>query len=311
RKFVIANAQIESNPIIFCNDGFCELTGYSRAEVMQKSCLCDFLHGPQTNTYVILQIKDALQGLEEKQVEILYYKKDSSKFLCSVLIAPVKNEGGEIIMFIINYEDITDNKQSLEHVRNFRQNRHRSFRLRLPSIRRDIHARSLEKERHGDPENPAIPEEVVPLNQLSATDQEVQPRTPLTNRNLDRMQTELGTERQDNLVQTTSSPDGLDPQKLISTEPNDKPYSDFLLLPNGRQRAHTLGCKTGNHVKAGILNQASSDSELTRPSADGQMGITDLETQLLEQDGAIPNAKELFMPHVQNMKHNVTVKVAQ
>ncbi|KAK3587810.1 hypothetical protein CHS0354_019676 [Potamilus streckersoni] len=317
RKFVIANAQIESNPIIFCNDGFCELTGYSRAEVMQKSCLCDFLHGPQTNAYVILQIKDALQGLEEKQVEILYYKKDGNKFLCSVLIAPVKNEGGEIIMFIINYEDITDNKQSLEHVRNFRQNRHRSFRLRLPSIRRDIHARSLEKERHGDPENPPIPEEVVPLNQLSTTDQEVPPRTPPPYKNLDHMQTELGTAKEDNLVQmfqmqTASSPDA---QNLISTVPKDKPSSEFLLLPNGRQRAHTIGCKTGNHVKASIMNQASSDSELakfrTRTSTDGQMGITDLETQLLEQDGAISNAKELFMPHVQNVKQNVTVKVAQ
>ena len=31
-----------------------------------------------------------------------------NKFLCSVLVAPVKNEHAEIIMFIINYEDITD-----------------------------------------------------------------------------------------------------------------------------------------------------------------------------------------------------------
>lgn len=76
RKFLIANAQVENIPIIFCNDGFCELTGYSRAEVMQKSCLCDFLHGPLTNAYAIVQIKEALQGSEEKQVEILYYKKD-------------------------------------------------------------------------------------------------------------------------------------------------------------------------------------------------------------------------------------------
>ena len=80
---MIANAQIETNPIIFCNDGFCELSGYSRAEVMQKSCICDFLHGPLTNAYAILQIKDALQGSEEKQVEILYYKKDGK---CSHIV---------------------------------------------------------------------------------------------------------------------------------------------------------------------------------------------------------------------------------
>lgn len=31
-----------------------------------------------------------------------------SKFLASILVAPVKNEHGDIIMFIINFEDITD-----------------------------------------------------------------------------------------------------------------------------------------------------------------------------------------------------------
>ena len=48
---------------------------------MQKTCICDFLHGPLTNGYAILQIKDALQGSEEKQVEILYYKKDGELML--------------------------------------------------------------------------------------------------------------------------------------------------------------------------------------------------------------------------------------
>lgn len=80
RKFIIANAQVESVPIIFCNDGFCELTGYSRAEVMQKSSVCDFLHGPLSSSFAIMQLKQFLQGTEEKQVEILYYKKDGKYF---------------------------------------------------------------------------------------------------------------------------------------------------------------------------------------------------------------------------------------
>jgi hypothetical protein len=31
-----------------------------------------------------------------------------AKFLCSVLVAPVRNENNEIILFILNLEDITD-----------------------------------------------------------------------------------------------------------------------------------------------------------------------------------------------------------
>lgn len=93
RNFIIANAQVENKPIIFCNDGFCDLCGYSRAEVMQKSCSCDMLHGPLTTSYAIRQIKEALAGSEEKQVEVLYYKKDGklevtglSDTACSPLI---------------------------------------------------------------------------------------------------------------------------------------------------------------------------------------------------------------------------------
>ena len=31
-----------------------------------------------------------------------------TKFLCSALVAPVKNEANEVILFILNLEDITD-----------------------------------------------------------------------------------------------------------------------------------------------------------------------------------------------------------
>jgi len=76
RNFVIANAQVENKPIIFCNDGFCELSGYARADVMQKPCTCDFLHGPLTSSYSIRHVKNALDGCDEQQVEAQYYKKD-------------------------------------------------------------------------------------------------------------------------------------------------------------------------------------------------------------------------------------------
>ena len=81
RNFVIANAQVENKPIIFCNDGFCELSGYARADVMQKPCTCDFLHGPLTSSYSIRHIKNALDGCDEQQVEAQYYKKDGKLIL--------------------------------------------------------------------------------------------------------------------------------------------------------------------------------------------------------------------------------------
>ena len=35
-SFILGNARVVGHPIVFANDGFCKVTGYSRAEVMQE-----------------------------------------------------------------------------------------------------------------------------------------------------------------------------------------------------------------------------------------------------------------------------------
>lgn len=42
-NFVLGNAQIVDWPIVYSNDGFCKLSGYHRAEVMQKSSTCRYV----------------------------------------------------------------------------------------------------------------------------------------------------------------------------------------------------------------------------------------------------------------------------
>lgn len=79
RKFLIANARVENCAIIFCNDGFCHMCGYTRAEIMQKPCTCNFLYGPDTKRLAIAQMAQALLGSEERKVEIILYPKDGRK----------------------------------------------------------------------------------------------------------------------------------------------------------------------------------------------------------------------------------------
>ena len=45
-----------------------------------------------------------------------------SKFLCSVLVAPVRNENNDIILFILNLEDITDAPLKKDSYRNALRN---------------------------------------------------------------------------------------------------------------------------------------------------------------------------------------------
>uniref|UniRef100_A0AAQ6A3N4 Voltage-gated inwardly rectifying potassium channel KCNH2 n=1 Tax=Amphiprion ocellaris TaxID=80972 RepID=A0AAQ6A3N4_AMPOC len=110
RKFIIANAQVENCAIIFCNDAFCGMCGYTRAEVIQKSCTCSFLYGPHTERPAMAQMAKALLGAEERKVEISLYTKDGVCFHCVIDVVPVKNEDGLVIMFILNFELLTDGR---------------------------------------------------------------------------------------------------------------------------------------------------------------------------------------------------------
>lgn len=76
-NFLLGNAQGHRGyPIVYCSDGFCELTGFTRTEVMQKNCSCHFLYGLDTSEHVAQQMVKALEGREEYQAEVHFYKKN-------------------------------------------------------------------------------------------------------------------------------------------------------------------------------------------------------------------------------------------
>nr|XP_046233893.1 potassium voltage-gated channel subfamily H member 4-like isoform X2 [Scatophagus argus] len=108
-NFLLGNAQGHRGyPIVYCSDGFCELTGFTRTEVMQKNCSCRFLYGTDTSEHVAQQMVKALEGREEYQAEVHFYKKNGVAFWCLLDIVPIKNEKGEMVLFLFSFKDITD-----------------------------------------------------------------------------------------------------------------------------------------------------------------------------------------------------------
>ena len=82
---MLANARIVDYPIVYCNDGFCKLSGYTRAEVMQKPSNCCFMYGELTNKDTVAKIEKGFEEQEQEQVEILLYKKNSKSFSLAVV----------------------------------------------------------------------------------------------------------------------------------------------------------------------------------------------------------------------------------
>ncbi|XP_072431830.1 voltage-gated delayed rectifier potassium channel KCNH8 [Chiloscyllium punctatum] len=110
-NFILANAQVAKGfPIVYCSDGFCELTGFARTEVMQKSCSCKFLYGAETNEQVTLQIEKGLDEKTEFKGDIMFYRKNGNSFWCLLDVVPIKNEKGDVVLFLASFKDITVTK---------------------------------------------------------------------------------------------------------------------------------------------------------------------------------------------------------
>uniref|UniRef100_A0A8C1EE08 Voltage-gated delayed rectifier potassium channel KCNH4 n=1 Tax=Cyprinus carpio carpio TaxID=630221 RepID=A0A8C1EE08_CYPCA len=108
-NFLLGNAQgSRGYPIVYCSDGFCELTGFARTEVMKKTCTCQFLHGQETSERVTQQVDKTLEGQREFQTEVRYYRKNGTAFWCLLDIVPIKNEKGEVVLFLLSFKNITD-----------------------------------------------------------------------------------------------------------------------------------------------------------------------------------------------------------
>ncbi|XP_073944159.1 voltage-gated delayed rectifier potassium channel KCNH8-like isoform X5 [Choristoneura fumiferana] len=111
-NFVLGNAQVPAYPIVYCSDGFCDLTGWARAHIMQKGCACKFLHGVDTSAEHRAEIDAALDSKHELKLELIFYKKNGSPFWCLLDIVPIKNEKREVVLFLASFKDITNTKMA-------------------------------------------------------------------------------------------------------------------------------------------------------------------------------------------------------
>ena len=63
QNFVLSDPSLPDNPIVYCSDGFCNLTGYKRQFILGRNCR--FLQGPGTDQAAVDIIrKGVLEGCD-------------------------------------------------------------------------------------------------------------------------------------------------------------------------------------------------------------------------------------------------------
>ncbi len=106
----IADARLPERPLIYVNEGFERLTGYSSAEVLGKSCR--FLQGAGANLETVQVIREALDKERDCSVEILNTRKDGTTFWNRLSITPVRDAEGNVTHFIGIQSDVTQRRQA-------------------------------------------------------------------------------------------------------------------------------------------------------------------------------------------------------
>lgn len=100
--------------IVYVNDGFKRMTGYSKEEVIGKTPR--ILQGPKTDRATLDRLKNSLKEGKAFFGQAVNYRKDGSEFIMQWDIHPLFDEEGNITHWVSYQHDITERKRAEELV---------------------------------------------------------------------------------------------------------------------------------------------------------------------------------------------------
>ena len=102
---VVTDMRQPDNPIIEANEPFALLTGYTREEILGRNCR--FLAGCGTEPEARRALREAISNGQPIVVELTNYKKDGSAFRNAVMIAPMRDRIGNVVLFVGTQMEVT------------------------------------------------------------------------------------------------------------------------------------------------------------------------------------------------------------
>jgi PAS domain S-box-containing protein len=102
---IVTDATLPSNPIIFANQAFVELSGYTLEELLGQDP--HFMNGPETDPAAIQQYETAIHERRNTTLEILQYGKGGKLLRTMLFASPLDDGQGTVTNHFLSYLNIT------------------------------------------------------------------------------------------------------------------------------------------------------------------------------------------------------------
>ncbi|MFN3832239.1 MAG: PAS domain-containing protein [Allorhizobium sp.] len=138
---LITDPRQSDNPIIYCNDAFAKLTGYSIDELVGRNCR--LLQGPDTDRAAVNRLREAIAAERDIALDILNYRKDGSSFWNALFVSPVRDAAGEVIYFFASQLDFTTIKSKEQELAEARKSAELEVERRTRDLSEALKAQTL------------------------------------------------------------------------------------------------------------------------------------------------------------------------
>ncbi|MFJ3008278.1 PAS domain-containing protein [Pseudomonas fluorescens] len=132
---VVAEQEGDENILIYANQAFQRLTGYSTDETLYQDCR--FLQGDDREQPGLLAIREAIKNFQPCRQIIRNYRKDGSAFWNELSITPVFNDADQLTYYIGIQKDVTAQVETSERVRQL-EDEVENLKIQLAQLQRSI-----------------------------------------------------------------------------------------------------------------------------------------------------------------------------
>ena len=120
----VSDITLPHQPLVYVNDAFTEITGYSKEEALGRNC--KFLQGDNTEPQALIDIRYAIDHHLPIVTTLNNYKKDGELFLNRLSLTPVFENDNSVRYYVGVQQDVSVEKKSAEYLEAAKQDAERT-----------------------------------------------------------------------------------------------------------------------------------------------------------------------------------------